>query len=246
MHHFLSLKILFLIPLWLLSGSLCFSQFIPGKVLDAKGESGIAWVKVMNTHSDKFTYTDHAGGFEIFAESGDTLIFSLKNFHSKTLIFTEPTQDPWVVYLEFDAIELPEVYVMEKNENTSIKLYGINEVDPNHIPIRPGHVGLGATEDYRPGVAMAGPISFFSKSEKNKRNYRKAEELRAAQQGYLEVIHSDSMRNELIKHFSLSREKYDSLLILFNAANRHHQFRDMEKDRVEKMLFYFMNDAVKE
>ena len=63
---------------------------------------------------------------------------------------------------------------------------------------------------------MAGPISFFSKSEKNKRQYRKSEELRTAQQDYLDVIRSDSMRNELITHFSLSREKYDSLLILFN------------------------------
>ncbi|HLW21164.1 MAG TPA: hypothetical protein VKX33_12615, partial [Cyclobacteriaceae bacterium] len=139
---------------------------------------------------------------------------------------TEPAQDPWVVYMEFDAIELPEVYVMEKNENTTIKLHGINEVDPNYIPIRPGHVGVGATEDYRPGVAMAGPISFFSKSEKDKRRYRKAEELRASQLDYLEVIRSDSMRNELQTHFSLDREEYDSLLILFNAANRHHQFRD--------------------
>src|SRR5690606_11905775 len=119
-------------------------------------------------------------------------------------------------------------------------------VDPNYIPIRPGHVGVGATEDSRPGVAMAGPISFFSKSEKNKRQYRKSEELRTAQQDYLDVIRSDSMRNELITHFSLSREKYDSLLIRFNAANRHHQFRDMEEDRVKKMLFYFMNDAANE
>jgi len=246
MHQNPLFKIQFFIALWMLTGSWCFSQSIPGKVLDAKGESGIAWVKVLNTRSDKFTYTDHAGGFEVLAVSGDTLIFSLKNFHSKTMVFDEPEQDPWVVYMEFDAIELPEVYVMEKNENTTIKLHGINEVDPNYIPIRPGHVGVGATEDYRPGVAMAGPISFFSKSEKDKRRYRKAEELRASQLDYLEVIRSDSMRNELQTHFSLDREEYDSLLILFNAANRHHQFRDIEKDRVEKMLFYFMNDAVAE
>src|SRR5690606_41593032 len=67
-----------------------------------------------------------------------------------------------------------------------------------------------------------------------------------SQQEYLEVIRSDSMRNELITLFSLTREQYDSLLIHFNAANRDHQFRDMDKERVERMLFYFMNDAVKQ
>jgi len=245
MQRIISLRYFFIILL-MLTGSLCFSQTVPGRVLDAKGESGIAWVKVMNTRSDKFTYTDHAGEFEIFAERGDTLAFSLKNFRSKSLVVPGLSQDLWVVYLEFDAVELPEVYVMEKNENTTIRLHGINKVDPNHVPIRPGHVSVGATEDYRPGVALAGPISFFSKSEKNKRQYRKSEELREAQQEYLEVIRSDSMRNELITLFSLTREQYDSLLILFNAANRDHQFRDMDKERVERMLFYFMNDAVKQ
>jgi hypothetical protein len=228
----------------MLSMSASFSQEVEGKVMDSHGASGIAWVKVNNTRSGKFTYTDHEGGFRAFAAAGDTLVFSLKNFHSKSVILDQNTDESLVIYLEFDAIELPEVYVMEKNENTSIQLHGIKKADPDYVPIRPGQVVVGATEDHRPGLAMAGPISFFSKSEKNKRNYREAEELREAQKDYLGVIRSDSMRNELITHFSMTREKYDSLLILFNAANRHHQFRDMEKERVEKMLFYFMNDAV--
>lgn len=224
----------------------CLAQEMSGRVLDAKGQSGIAWVKVTNSDSGKFSYTNHEGKFEAFVETGDTLVFSLKNYYSKTKILHRIPEEPLVVYLEFDAVELPEVYVMEKNENTTIQLHGIPQVDPDHVPIRPGHLETGATEDYNPSVSMAGPISFFSKSEKHKRKYREAEEMRGAQEGYLEVIHSDSMRNELKAHFSLTRERYDSLLILFNAANRHHQFRDMDKERVEKMLFYFMNDAAKE
>lgn len=236
---------LFFITLGMLSTQVCLSQTIVGKVLDAKAKSGIAWVKVLNKHSGKFTYTDHEGEFESLAEAGDTLTFSLKNFYTTTKILCQLPDQPLVVYLEFDAVELPEVFVMERNENTSIKLHGIKEVDPNYVPIRPGDVSIGATEDYRPGVSMAGPLSYFSKSEKFKRKYRKVEATREAQQGYLDVIHSDSMRNELKTSFSLNRESYDSLLILFNAANRHHQFRDMDKERVEKMLFYFINDAVK-
>ena len=221
-----------------------YSQEVSGKVLDGRGKSGIAWVKVDNTRSGKFTYTDHEGKFAALAEEGDTLVFSFKNFHSKSITVPENLEEPLVVYLEFDAVELPEVFVMEKNQNTSIQLHGIPKVDPDHVPIRPGQVVVGATEDYRPGVALAGPISYFSKSEKNKRNYRKSEELREAQKDYLEVIRSDSMRSEIMHHFVLKREQYDSLLILFNAANLQHQFRDMEKERVERLLFYFVNDAM--
>lgn len=239
------LRICLFLYFFMLSVGASFSQEVEGKVVDGQGQSGIAWVKVDNTRMGKFTYTDHEGKFRAFAETGDTLVFSLKNFHSKSVVLDQPADEPLVVYLDFDAVELPEVFVMEKNENTSIQLHGINKVDPNYVPIRPGDVRAGATEDYRPGLAMAGPISFFSKAEKHKRNFRKAEELREAQSDYLEVVRSDSMRNGLIHHFSLNREKYDSLLILFNAANRHHQFRDMEKERVEKLLFYFVNDAMK-
>ena len=231
--------------IFMMSGSACFSQNLQGKVVDAQGKSAVQWVKVTNTKNQKFTYTDHEGHFNAFAEIGDTLVFSLDNFHDKTTIISSLPEDPLIIYLEFDAIELPEVFVMEKNENTSIQLHGIPQVDPNYEPIRPGRVTAGATEDYRPGVSMAGPISFFSKSEKYKRKYREAEEVRISQQNYLDVIHSDSVRNELKMHFSLDRSEYDSLLILFNAKNRHHQFKDMEKERVEKMLFYFMNYAVK-
>lgn len=229
----------------MLSGSACFSQNLIGKVVDAQGKSAVQWVKVTNTKTQKFTYTDHEGHFNAFADVGDTLVFSLKNFHDKTTVVSSIPEGPLLIYLEFDAVELPEVFVMDKNENTSIRLHGIPEVDPNYEPIRPGRVSAGATDDSRPGITMAGPISFFSKSEKYKRKYREAEEVRTSQQNYLDVIHSDSMRNELKMHFSLNRAKYDSLLILFNATNRHHQFKDMEKERVEKMLFYFINNAVK-
>lgn len=212
--------------------------------MDGQGELGIAWVKVNNIRSGKFTYTDHEGKFAALAQAGDTLAFSRKNFHSTSVVVPQDLAGSLIVYLEFDAIELPEVYVMEKNENTSIQLHGIPKVDPDHVPIRPGQVVVGATENYRPGAVLAGPISYFSKSEKNKRKFQKAEELKEAQKDYLEVVRSDSMRNEIIRHFSLTEEKYDSLLILFNAANLQHQFRDMERERVERLLFYFMNDAV--
>lgn len=215
---------------------------VGGKVMDASGKTTIQWVKVLNTGTEKFTYTDHNGEFKAFAELGDTLTFSLTNFHTKTVVLSALPEQPWTVYLEFDAIELPEVYVMETNENTTIQLDGVN---PNQ-GLQLGNVAIAATEDYRPGVSMAGPISFFSKSERQKRKFLAAEEIRESQQGYLEAIHSDSLRNELITVFSLNRQKFDSLLIEFNAANQHHQFRNMEKERVEKMLFYFINDAVKE
>ncbi|HLT06403.1 MAG TPA: carboxypeptidase-like regulatory domain-containing protein [Cyclobacteriaceae bacterium] len=220
------------------------SQEMTGRVMDAQGISGIAWVKVHNTNTDKYTYTDHEGNFVVFAEQGDTLVFSLKNYHSQTVTINGPVEEPISVYLAFDAVELPEVYVMEKNENTTVQLQGLKKASPGYVPIKPGQLVVGATDDGRPGVALAGPISFFSRSEKHKRQFEKAEELKNAQQEYLEVVHSDSTRMAMMEHFSLSRENYDSLLILFNAANLDHQFRDMEKERVQKLLFYFMNDAV--
>ena len=235
----------FFILLMMFPCHFCFSQIISGKVQDTRGKSAVPWVKVLTSPSQKYTYTDHEGKFNAFAEAGDTLIFSLTNFHTQTHVLSSSPEDPLVIYLDFDAIELPEVFVMERNGNTSIQLHGIKKVDPDYVPMRPGHVAVGSTEDYRPGVFMAGPISFFSKAEKHKRKYRAAEEVRSSQKNYLEVIHSDSMRSEIKTHFSLTRQTYDSLLILFNVANRQHQFRGMEKQRVEKMLFYFINNAVR-
>src|SRR5690554_6530367 len=110
---------------FMLSIGASFSQEGVGKVVAGQGQSGIAWVKVDNTRMRKFTYTDHEAKFRAFAETGDTLVFSLKNFHSKSVVLDKSADEPLVVYLDFDAVELPEVFVMEKNENTSIQLHGI-------------------------------------------------------------------------------------------------------------------------
>ncbi len=59
---------------------------------------------------------------------------------------------------------------MDKNENTSIRLHGIPEVDPNYEPIRPGRVSAGATEDSRPGITMRGPFLFFQNPKNTKEN----------------------------------------------------------------------------
>jgi hypothetical protein len=102
-------------------------------------------------------------------------------------------------------------------------------------------VSLGTgTSDGGGGLAVYGPISYFTKRNTQLRRYEERLEWIKRRQGYLEVIDSDSIRTELMKNYQLNRTDWDDMIIRFNEFHLNHEFLDWSKDRVIASLKEFL------
>lgn len=109
-------------------------------------------------------------------------------------------------------------------------------------PAGPGKVYAGTSnnQSLQPGLTLDGPISYFMKSERQKRAYAKKLAFLARQKDYLDLIQSDSVMQALKYEYQLSDKDLDDLIIEFNLLNIDHQFLDMNWEQVEKMLTDFL------
>ena len=99
--------------------------------------------------------------------------------------------------------------------------------------------GFG-TSDGGGGVAIYGPISYFTRRNVQLRKYEARLEWIKRRQGYLEVIDSDSIRTELMAKYRLDRSSWDEMIIRFNEFHLNHEFLDWSKERVISNLTDFL------
>ena len=102
-------------------------------------------------------------------------------------------------------------------------------------------VGFGATDSTSPtpGLTLYGPISYFTKRNRELRAYEKRLDWERQRAGYLEVIDSDSVRTELMQQYRLDRKQWDELILRFNAFHAAHEFLGWPKERVLASLKEF-------
>jgi hypothetical protein len=93
-------------------------------------------------------------------------------------------------------------------------------------------------------MTLDGPISYFMRSERQKRQYRRKLEFLESQSGYLEYIQSDSVKIAIIEEFGLSETDLDGLIVEFNLANLDHQFVYMSKERVSSLFYEFVRSRM--
>ncbi len=103
------------------------------------------------------------------------------------------------------------------------------------------YLGLADNPGLQPGMTIDGPISYFMKSERHKREYARKMAILERKKEYIEIIQSDSVMDALKEQFSLTARELDSLIIAFNLENQYHQFLDMPRERVEKLLWEFFH-----
>ena len=188
------------------------------------------------------SFTNERGYFRLRANSGDTLLFS-RNYYL-----------PKQVVLGVDRHILTEIH-MDARTLPRFDLYGEVYVIPFYVgnvsnlrslsnrPAGPGKVYLGSSEQggMMPGITLDGPISYFMRSERQKREYARKLEFISRQKDYLDLIQSDSVMQELKLRYNINDRDLSDLIIEFNIQNLSHQFLDMNWTTVEKLLLNFLD-----
>ncbi|KEO75519.1 hypothetical protein [Anditalea andensis] len=222
-----------------------YGQVLTGNIIDAQDQYNMKGVKVQNLRTaESFTSNDR-GYFRMEVLMGDSVTFSKEGYVTHLIIVEDI--DHVIIPLTFDAVGLPAAYVYA--DRPSMYIPGISlDRDPDRKPMGPGRVMPGHSRshtDLTPGLTLDGPISYFTKRERNKRQYKRALEKLNRQAPYLEVIQSDSIKQVLMNRFELLEVELDELIIGFNIYHRDHEFLDMDHDTVLGLLYEFLNENVR-
>lgn len=223
-----------------------YGQVITGNIIDGLDRNFLDKVWVVNLQTKDSSQTNERGYFRVFGNKGDSLLISRNYYIPKTLIVGEDRHILTEIFL--DARTLPR-----------FDLYGDRMVIPfnagnlsNMISLSdraagPGKIYGGTSEQngMMPGFTLDGPISYFMRSERQKRQYARKMAFLARQKDYLDLIQSDSVMQALKIEYNLTDKDLDDLIIEFNLLNLDHQFLDMETERVQKMLTDFLDQRTR-
>jgi hypothetical protein len=222
--------------------SIALSQVLTGNVLDGLDRGFLDNVWVINLQNRDSSLTNERGYFRVRASEGDSILFSKNYYLQKVLISGKEKHILTDIYL--DARTLPrfdlygEKFVIPFKVGNQSSMRGLTD-----RPAGPGKIytGLANNPSLQPGLTIDGPISYFMKSERQKRQYARKLAFLASQEDYLKLIQSDSVMAALKYEYNLTDEDLDGLIIEFNLQNMDHQFVGMEWERVQKLLLDFFD-----
>lgn len=228
--------------LLLCTATLSFGQVsYSGNVLDATDKSYLPGVSVVVHGSNTSDFTNVRGHFSVKASMGDTLALSFPGFISQKLVLGKETF--LQIQLQDKARMLPTFEVKAEAPTFRFKEGKLVLIDPDEEETKAAKkaitVGYGVSPDLTGGVAIAGVLSSLTKRARLERKYEEKKAWMSRRAGYYAVIESDSVRQDLMFKYKLTRSQWDELIIRFNEGNNQHQFLDWQSSRVASTLEEF-------
>ena len=211
-----------------------------GNVIDAWDKNYLEGVEVTVIGKGKVV-TNSRGYFSIPAIVGDTLFLSFPGFVDKKLALGEDRffllelQDRARLLPTFQVKSEPYRFRFKDGRLTLIE----NEV-PEEKPLSSQITGGMDKFSSNPNFSIYGPISYFTRRNRQVRAYEDNLKWLKRREGYLEIIDSESVRTELMARFGLDRKTWDELVIRFNQFHQTHSFLDWSQERVREALTEFL------
>ena len=212
--------------------SLCAQEKVSGKIYSRTNDSVVIAATIRNKSLKISAYSGSDGSYHIFADEGDTLIFSATGFTPDTVtVRLYMLLTPYDVTLERKVITLEVARVTSSYSEDSLNRHnyyaGIFKKQPG--------VTCFNTPEYGAGIVLS-PISYFSKAAKRKRVLKKR------------LLQQD--RDDYIDHFfpvewvqRLTGLKGDSLNLFMN---KYRPSYDLCRKTDQQGMILYINDKLKE
>lgn len=210
---------------------------IKGVTVDSLGDP-LSYVNIINQRTRAGTSTDLRGQFSFFCHPGDTILFSRVGYRPYEFVAEEDERNLLVMLFEQPHVLSPVVI------SGTFKPQGADkwqEAVPNISPFRnvqpePGEKMLPT---FGPGAVLNGPISRFSKSEKERKKAREVDEYNRQSLAFRKVIQSDETKSYLMNLFELSEEDYFQRIELFNKEYPEAYRLETEKEILDLLVAFF-------
>lgn len=221
------------------------AQTITGNVIDGFDKGYLEDVWVVNLMNMDSSLTNSRGYFRLIGNRGDSILFSKQYYIPNKVIVGEDRHFIAEIYLNARTLPQFSVYgdkyrvpyvVGSSASPTGMRGFSDRKAGPGKM-----YMGMSDNPGLVPAMTIDGPISYFMKSERNKREYARKLAIIARKKDYLELIQSDSVMTALKSEYNLSSQDLDDLIIEFNLHNKDHQFLDMSWKMVEQRLIEFFD-----
>jgi hypothetical protein len=198
-------------------------------------------IQIKNKHYG--TISNRRGYFLIEANDEDSIMFSSVGFHAVTFRAKE-LKGIVVVYLRqehrmLEPIEInsalpvpwmPKIPPFNPLQNTTVVM------DPSKEA--PGFRGI---QTFGPGYILRGPISRFSKYEKDRKKLRRIQQANLKAKGYVEIVNSPEVKEKIMKDYNLTEEAYFEHLAIFNEKNKDIIY-ELEEEELNSLLILFYEE----
>lgn len=193
-------------------------------VVDSVTMAALPNVHITVKNSSKGTYTNASGIFTLNVNITDTLLFTSLGYQPQEL----------ALLLEEDVLFIrlrEQVSMLQEITIKATRLY------PNQIMDRT-HTAPKKMSGYQ---AFQSPFTYFSKTEKEKRQIYRFVEQSNKTQTYVQVITDPIVKEIFTKDYELSDEEYYDRLATFNQQYRSIQYATDPEVIMEALHAYFLS-----
>ncbi|MFZ6009007.1 MAG: hypothetical protein ACOYXT_01570 [Bacteroidota bacterium] len=199
-------------------------------------------VNIKSKITGEFAVSDTLGRFSMYVPYNDTLVFSRIGFQTAAYPVLG-SKENILVYLKEDQQVLRPIVIH------GLTIPGLKDLpkqspfrNPNFTPLPP-QPGFHGIQTFGPGYVLGGPFSYFSKSEREKRKLKKVQAQHRQSQAYTEIIASEEVKADMMKHYSIDEDEYHRLLALFSEKNPD-MMSEPDRNELISALFIFFGEHI--
>jgi hypothetical protein len=229
----------------LLSHSAYTQTTLNGMVADSATLKPLPNVNIHIKKTHERTVSNELGFFSIPASDDDTVLFSLVGYYTKAYP-VKKIKDAVFVYLVeeqrlLETIVVGDVAIPWLPKLPPEKLWRNTTNNPQTRPI-PGDPLI---QTFGPGYVLKGPISRFSKYEKNRKKLKTVMIENSKSRGYAELVNAPDVKDKIIKDYALTEEEYYRLLAIFNEKNKDIIYELDSKDLISVLFSFYAENTKK-
>jgi hypothetical protein len=230
----------------LLPGSAAAQTILHGMVADSATMLPLPNINIRSIKTSQITVSDIRGHFEINAYANDTLIFSSVGYYKK-YVSVKSLSEAGIVFLSESQKILNTIEITE-----DVLPFGIPRLPPEkpwqnptqnkRFSETPGFQGI---QTFGPGYVLKGPISRFSKYERERKKLVKIRQQNYESRDYVTIVNSPEVKEKIMADFNLTEEDYYRILALFNEKNKDIIYQLQENELISILIMFYAENARK-
>ena len=219
---------------------------IAGKIVNEQDED-IGFAHVYNKTNGLGKVSDMFGKFTLTAKKGDTIQFSFVGYQTLTMSVTSMHISTFMkVVLPEDAQLLPTITIYADSQfkvplnvqGQPIFITGVS-TEEEQRPLNPGKISFGTSPGVggipSGGVTINGPLTYFSKDEREKREAIAVKEIAKETYTYNQFVSEDSIRQKLMRIYTIDSSQYSRIIIRLNR-----QFPGVQKANTSEEVWHWI------
>jgi hypothetical protein len=244
MYHRLTAN--FLLIVLLFAASVTGYAQVTGMVADSSTMLSLPNVNIRIKGRALLTASDSLGSFSILASDQDTLIFSMVGYYTK-MYSASRVREVGIVYMTPEQKMLKPIVI-----SATVLIPGLKKIppesawkNPTQDPKTMATPGLPTVQTFGPGYVFKGPISRFSKYEKERKKLKKVQADNNNARGYVEIVNSEEVKGKIMTDHSIDETEYYRLLAIFNEKNRDIIYELNDKELISSLFLFYAENVKK-